>query len=76
MFLQMLLINLEYGTNFSDFLNRHRVDALKKLLHDVESHDKTVLELAISCGFNSKSALNRAFKKVTGMTPTEFKRLP
>jgi len=34
------------------------------------------LELAIACGFNSKSALNRAFKKVTGMTPSEFKRIP
>lgn len=69
------LINLEYATNFSDFLNRHRVEALKQLLHDPEHQHKTVLELAIACGFNSKSALNRAFKKVTGVTPSEFKRI-
>jgi len=70
------LINLEYATNFPDFLNRHRVEALKQLLHDPEHQHKTVLELAIACGFNSKSALNRAFKKVTGMTPSEFKQIP
>ena len=68
------LINLEYATNFSDFLNRYRVEALKQALCDPARQEDTILELAIHCGFNSKSALNRAFKKITGMTPTEFRR--
>ena len=34
----------------------------------------TILEILYDVGFNSKSAFNNAFKKNTGMTPSEFKR--
>jgi len=36
---------------------------------------KTVLEILYETGFNSKSVFNTAFKKHTGMTPTQFKKL-
>lgn len=67
------LINENCGGNFADFLNRHRVDALKLALHDPEQAAASILDLAIQAGFNSKSAMNRAFKKQTGMTPGEFR---
>lgn len=67
------LINENCGANFADFLNRHRVEALKQALHDPAQASASILDLAILAGFNSKSAMNRVFKKHTGLTPGEFR---
>jgi len=67
------LINQHCGANFADFLNRHRVEALKTTLRDPSQASASILDLALIAGFNSKSAMNRAFKKSTGMTPGEFR---
>jgi AraC-like DNA-binding protein len=67
------LINDACGVNFQDYLNRYRVEELKAALHaDARG---SILDLALAAGFNSKSALNRAFKKHTGMTPSQFRAL-
>lgn len=68
------LINSACGANFQDYLNRHRVDALKEALRDQARSGCTILDLALASGFNSKSALNRVFKAHAGMTPGEFRR--
>lgn len=67
------LINEACGTNFADYLNRHRVEALKLALHDPRHGASSILDLALASGFNSKSAMNRVFKQHTGMTPGEFR---
>ena len=67
------LINEGAGANFADYLNRHRVEALKRALHDPAQAGASILDLALASGFNSKSAMNRAFKKHTGITPGEFR---
>ncbi|NYE62853.1 AraC-like DNA-binding protein [Duganella sp. 1224] len=67
------LINQHCGTNFADYLNRHRVEALKLALQDPQQAATSILDLAMIAGFNSKSAMNRAFKKYTDMTPGEFR---
>lgn len=68
------LINSACGANFQDYLNRHRVDALKEALRDQARSGCTILDLALASGFNSKSALNRVFRAQAGMTPGEFRR--
>jgi AraC-like DNA-binding protein len=70
------LINDACGANFQEYLNRYRVAALQRALHDPRHAADSILELALASGFNSKSALNRAFKKHTGMTPSEFRAQP
>jgi AraC-like DNA-binding protein len=67
------LINEHCGANFADYLNGYRVEALKKALHDPGQAGTSILDLALEAGFNSKSAMNRAFKKHTGITPGEFR---
>lgn len=67
------LINESCGANFTDYLNRHRVEALKQALHDPAQACAGILDLAMMAGFNSKSAMNRVFKKHAGMTPGEFR---
>lgn len=62
-------INLIGDTNFCEFVNQLRVDALIKQL---PLADKTILEVALESGFNSKSSFNSAFKRKTNMTPSQF----
>lgn len=63
-------INNGFGVNFNDFVNRFRVEEVKRRLG--ETGGATVLEIAFDSGFNSKATFNRAFKKFTGVSPTDF----
>jgi AraC-like DNA-binding protein len=67
------LINENIGTNFYDFINSFRIETAKKLLI-ISEKEKTVSEILYEVGFNSKSSFNTAFKKDTGLTPTEFRK--
>ena len=60
--------------NFYDYINTHRIEEIKKRMHDSNYQNFTLLALAYDMGFNSKSVFNAAFKKYTGMTPKEYKR--
>ncbi len=55
---------------FTEFVNQYRVNQAKKLL----LLDNTVTEVCFQCGFESLSYFNRIFKKVTGFSPTAFKK--
>ena len=67
------VINDYFHQNFFNFVNSFRIEEAKRLLSDSSDGKRTVLEVLYEVGFNSKSAFNLAFKKHTGMTPTEFK---
>jgi len=69
------VINQSLNKNFFDFVNSYRIEEAKRYLSDYSNNRKTVLEILYEVGFNSKSSFNNVFKKHTGMTPTEFKRL-
>jgi AraC-like DNA-binding protein len=67
------IINENYKLNFFDFINKYRVEEVKEKIANVKYNDYSLLGIALDCGFNSKSAFNRIFKKFTGQTPSEFK---
>lgn len=66
------VINDGFGRNFFDFINAYRVDELKRRASDPRALPNTLLGLAFEVGFNSKTSFNRAFKKATGQTPTDY----
>jgi len=68
------IINSSLNQNFFDFINVYRIEEAKKYLSDPSMGEETILEIAYMVGFNSKSAFNNAFKKITGNTPSEFKK--
>lgn len=68
-----MLVNDKYGVSFSDFINKCRVEEFIARLNDPRFAHYTLHGLALEVGFNSKSAFNAAFKKMTGKPPSAFK---
>jgi AraC-like DNA-binding protein len=68
------LISRVYGESFFDFINRNRIKEIKSRLDDPASDSYSLLGIAMDCGFNSKSSFNTAFKKFTGITPSEYRK--
>ena len=67
------VLNTEVGMNFFHFVNAYRVEEAKRLLEDPSCNRITMLRLLHDVGFNSKSTFNEAFKRHTGMTPSEYR---
>ncbi|NJO02018.1 MAG: helix-turn-helix transcriptional regulator [Bacteroidia bacterium] len=70
------LLNGEIGKNFFDFVNEYRINEMKEKLTDSACAHLKIEELAFSSGFNSKSVYSTAFKKMTGTTPSQFRKMP
>jgi AraC-like DNA-binding protein len=69
------IINQGLGyRNFAAFLNERRVADAKTWLADPENGLTPVSSLAYDLGYASLGPFNRAFKEVTGQTPTEYRR--
>jgi AraC-like DNA-binding protein len=64
------VINDLGGKNFADFINGYRIEEAKRLLLDEQ---KKILHIAFDSGFNNKASFNNAFKRFTGMAPSEFR---
>ncbi|MDT0605716.1 helix-turn-helix domain-containing protein [Croceitalea rosinachiae] len=69
-----LYLNHSLNTSFYDFVNKCRVEEVKEKLKQEEYKKYSLLGMAFASGFNSKSSFYRAFKKETGISPTEFKK--
>jgi len=61
----------ETGTNFSDYLTRHRMKVAKQLLHDPAVK---VSDIADKVGYSSPQNFIRYFRRIEGMTPGEYRR--
>jgi AraC-like DNA-binding protein len=66
------VINTLENKNFYDYINELRIEEFKLILIRPENHKFTLLALAYEVGFNSKTAFNRNFKKITGLSPTAY----
>lgn len=67
------IINEKKNMNFSDYVNGYRIDEARELLSQPNGSRK-ILAIAFEVGFNTKAAFNIAFKKQTGMTPSQYKK--
>ena len=68
------IINDKFGMSYNDFVNKYRINEVRKRLGDERYNGKTILEIMYETGFYSKSVFNTAFKKFTGMTPSAYKK--
>jgi AraC-like DNA-binding protein len=65
-------INQGLGQNFFEFVSGYRVEEARRQLDD-EANTAGILQIMYDAGFNSKSVFNTAFKKATGMTPSQYR---
>lgn len=68
------VINTQLRQNFYDFVNRYRIEQVKRDLVDPTKQNLTILAIALDAGFNSKASFNIVFKESTGQTPSEFRK--
>ena len=69
------IIKSRYQKNFYEFVNGYRVEEAKRMLKSPEYRYRTIMEVYLDAGFNSKSVFNEFFKHAEKMTPSEYKKL-
>ncbi len=65
------IINQNANQNFSEFINSYRIKEALKLISQIDR----IKQLADEVGFNNRTTFNKVFKKSTGLTPTEYKKI-
>ncbi len=66
------IINSRYSKNFNSYINDLRIESAKSKIRYEKEH--SILSVAMSCGFNSKSNFNRVFSEKVGMSPSEYRK--
>ncbi|MDK1286076.1 helix-turn-helix domain-containing protein [Pseudoalteromonas umbrosa] len=64
-------LNETLSMSFFDFVNHWRIEAAKP---QILANHSTVLDIALDVGFNARSSFYKAFKQVTGQTPSEYRK--
>ena len=68
-----MIINRHFDNNFYEFINKYRIEEAQKMLADPQQKAKTITDIYLDVGFNSKSVFNTFFKKIVGTTPSEYR---
>jgi len=68
------VLNRELSQTFFDFVNGYRVEEVRERLADPSTKHLNILALGLDAGFASKSTFNQAFKKLTGQTPSTYRK--
>jgi AraC-like DNA-binding protein len=66
------VLNEGFGVNFFQFINAYRVVEAQRLLASAQHQHLSMVGIAFEAGFNSKTTFNTTFKKITGLTPSQF----
>jgi len=69
------LINEEFKTDFSDFVNQYRISIAKELIVKNLNNGITLEAIATESGFGSLNAFIRVFKLYEGITPEKYKEI-
>lgn len=69
------VVNETFGKNFRSLLNEYRIKEACVRLLDTEAYGQFTIEsIAETLGFNSRSNFIMTFKKITGLTPSQFQK--
>lgn len=68
-------INDGYGKNFSNFVNEYRIRLACRRLADQDNFGNlTIRSIGASVGYRSNTTFVGVFRRLTGMTPSEYQR--
>jgi AraC-like DNA-binding protein len=68
------VINENEQQNFYEFVNHYRIEIAKAFLSDPKNVNQRIATIAFDAGFGIVTSFNVAFKKKTGITPSEYKK--
>lgn len=66
------IINEQFNMNFFELVNKFRIEEALNLLQEDTYGDLNIIDIAYEVGYNNKVTFNKAFKKETSLTPTQF----
>ena len=66
------LFKEEIGENFIDYITLNRLQQAKKMLQD---RSLSIKEISVDCGYSDPNYFSKLFKRIVGLTPTEFRDL-
>ena len=66
------IINEHFNKSFHEFVNVYRIKEVKKLLE--KEIGLNIIDIAYEVGYNNKVTFNKAFKKETSLTPSQYLR--
>ena len=70
------VVNERYGKSFKQVLNEQRVREACRILNDSnQSAHLTIEAIAANLGFNSRSNFTVTFKRITGISPSDFMKM-
>ena len=61
----------EVGMTISEFIQKEKVEEAKRLL---SSTNNSILDICVSLNFTDQSYFTKIFKKVTGITPNQYRK--
>jgi len=70
------IINNSLHQNFATLINKYRVREAIDLLSNKQNNNLKIEHVGEMCGFNNRQAFHAAFKKIMGITPTHFRKIP
>jgi AraC-like DNA-binding protein len=66
------VLNEKLEKTFYDYVNEQRVEHAKQLL--LKEPQRSIIDIALQSGYNSKNSFYNAFKRHTGMRPSDYRR--
>lgn len=66
------IINEHFNMNFFELINKFRIQEAVEILQSDLFGNLHIIDVAYEVGFNNKVTFNKAFKKQTALTPSEF----
>jgi AraC-like DNA-binding protein len=66
-------LNVELKTNFYQYINSLRVEEAKRLID--KKQDANFVTIGYESGFKNKSTFYKYFKQITGVTPSDYKKV-
>ena len=69
------VINEHFDLNFHELINKYRINEAKSIFNLDHQKNLNIIDVAYEVGYNNKVTFNKAFKKDTNLTPSEYQRL-
>jgi len=69
------VINEHFKINFHELVNKYRIQEAKSMLEIDDKHNLNIIDIAYEVGYNNKVTFNKAFKKETNLTPSEYQKV-